>query len=566
MASKFESSIHRGGDFIHDFTCSPCEENGLNTEAQHFCKECSKYYCNKCAPVHNTLYNRHTVFGRKDLDNWAGSTTTISNAVEICERHPGKSLELVCDDHDQLCCHVCIAVDHRKCSKVQHIPYLAKGIYKDADFKSLPGKVSELRKQLHDMEEARKGNTASLKTTRAAILDEIKAIRKKMNEILDDIERTTIEELNCLVDKLEDRIKEDGVNFAQMDDELKYFVNFIEASNRRNNEPSSYIGYRKCKAKIREVNGLIPRRYELDTYAVSFRANNVLKEMLSSVRTFGEIEELTMATKLASSQHLDPNHVFKETGYKKYNVALSTDIKVCLIVDICELPGGEIAVLDFNNLKVKLLDQKYEVVDHCDVPQNPFSVCHIGGNDAVVCIGFEWQFINITKGKIVKTKRINCTHSCSDVAYHGDMLYVCSGTALYVYMKSGQMMQTFYEDESGGLTVERCSFRGDGNVVYITDRENARIICLDRSGNKLNTFTDPDMREPTSIHVTTAGHVFVSTDNLILQIDKNGTRKLATLHVKKEHLTSPRALLFSSRTSGLIVGGYSNSLLKISLE
>ncbi|WAR25841.1 hypothetical protein MAR_011545 [Mya arenaria] len=113
MASKFESSIQRDGDFIYDFTCSPCEENGLNTEAQHFCKECSKYYCNKCAPVHNTLYNRHTVFGRKDLDNWAGSTTTITNAVEICERHPGKSLELVCDDHDQLCCHVCIAVDHR---------------------------------------------------------------------------------------------------------------------------------------------------------------------------------------------------------------------------------------------------------------------------------------------------------------------------------------------------------------------------------------------------------------------------------------------------------------------
>ncbi|XP_052781903.1 uncharacterized protein LOC128218297 [Mya arenaria] len=511
----------------------------------------------------------HTVFGRKDLDNWAGSTTTITNAVEICERHPGKSLELVCDDHDQLCCHVCIAVDHRKCSKVQHIPDLAKGIYMDADFKSLPGKVSELRKQLHDMEEARKRNTASLKTTRTAILVEIRAIRKKMNEILDEIERITIEELNCLVDKLEDRIKENGVNCARMDDELMDFLNFIEASNRRNNEPSSYIGFRKCQNKIREVNGLIPRSYEIDTYAVSFRANNVLEEILSSVSSFGEIEELTMTTKLASSQHLDPNHVFKETGYKEFNVALSTDTKDCFIWGICELPGGEIVCSDYNNLKVKLLDQAYKVVDHCDVPDNPFGVCHIGRNDVVICTGGALQFINITKGKIVKTKRINCTHFCTAVAYHGDVLYVCSGTALYVYT-SALLVKKLYEDKSctGRLTVERCSFRGDGNVVYITDRENARIICLDRSGNKLNTFTDPAMSSPTGIHVTPAGHVFVcsQTDNLILQIDKDGNRKLATLHVKKENLTSPRALLFSSRTSGLIVGGYSNSLLKISLQ
>ncbi|WAR25912.1 hypothetical protein MAR_011616 [Mya arenaria] len=101
-----------GCDFIHDFACSACEEDGLNTEAQHFCNQCTKYYCNNCVPVHNKLYKRHAVLDRKDVKKWAAAPGTVE-VLEICERHPGEALKLVCGDHDQLCCHMCVAVDHR---------------------------------------------------------------------------------------------------------------------------------------------------------------------------------------------------------------------------------------------------------------------------------------------------------------------------------------------------------------------------------------------------------------------------------------------------------------------
>ncbi|WAR26027.1 hypothetical protein MAR_011731 [Mya arenaria] len=111
MASNFES-IQMGCDFIHDFACSACEEDGLNTEAQHFCNQCTKYYCDNCVPVHNKLYKRHAVLDRKNVKKWAAAPGTV-DVLERCERHPGEALKLVCGDHDQLCCHMCVAVDHR---------------------------------------------------------------------------------------------------------------------------------------------------------------------------------------------------------------------------------------------------------------------------------------------------------------------------------------------------------------------------------------------------------------------------------------------------------------------
>ncbi|XP_052781841.1 uncharacterized protein LOC128218265 isoform X2 [Mya arenaria] len=220
MASNFESSIQRGCDFIHDFVCSPCEEDDLNTEAQYFCNQCTKYYCVNCVLVHNKLFKRHSVLDRTDMTKWAAAPGMV-DVLERCERHPGEALKLVCGDHDQLCCPVCVAMDHRLCSSIQHIPDVARDIRKDPGFRQLPQQVAVLRKQIEDMKNDRKKNSSSLRKTRTAIVDEIKAIRKMINGILDKMEKTTVQELDRLVADQEMSIKKDMESCTQMHDELK---------------------------------------------------------------------------------------------------------------------------------------------------------------------------------------------------------------------------------------------------------------------------------------------------------------------------------------------------------
>ncbi|WAR26056.1 hypothetical protein MAR_011760 [Mya arenaria] len=144
MASSFISSRHKVSDLIHDFSCSPCEEDGLNSEAGYFCVDCSKYYCSRCESKHGGLFKRHRVLDRKDVKKWAAVPGTVVDDLEICEHHPGKKVELFCRDHQELCCHICVSVGHRQCSMIQHIPDVARGIHDKTEFKRLPQQIADI--------------------------------------------------------------------------------------------------------------------------------------------------------------------------------------------------------------------------------------------------------------------------------------------------------------------------------------------------------------------------------------------------------------------------------------
>ncbi|XP_052782261.1 uncharacterized protein LOC128218595 [Mya arenaria] len=251
---------------------------------------------------------------------------------------------------------------------------------------------------------------------------------------------------------------------------------------------------------------------------------------------------------------------------------MSSDKYNCDIEGICGLSGGEIVITDPKNSKVKLLDQEYRVVDHCDVPKYPFDVCHIGGNEVALCVNnddrHELHFINITKGKLVTTRKLSFSHECYGAAHHGNNLYISSLTALYVYTMTGKQVKKLYEDKTVDDTVVRIAISNDGKTIYITNFSNDQLITLDNLGNKLATFTDPDLRGPWGVHVTTAGHVFVCCYNsdTVLQVDKDGKTKLATLARKQDGVHYPRAVYSSSRTSSLVVGGYKDTLLVINVR
>ncbi|XP_052778737.1 uncharacterized protein LOC128216208 [Mya arenaria] len=297
-----------------------------------------------------------------------------------------------------------------------------------------------------------------------------------------------------------------------------------------------------------------------------------IEDNLSSMKTVGELNDSNVFCKQPRTSLFPRDHVFATNGYKKYNVKISSDKYKCAIEGICELSGGEVVITDFNNNKVKLLDQEYRGVDHCDVPEYPFDVCHIGGNEVAVCVNNgddrrELHFINITKGKLVTTRMLSFTHRCYSAAHHGNNLYISSYTALYVHTMTGKLVKKLYEDMSGGDTVLRIAISNEGKTIYITNYSNNQLITLDNLGNKLATFTE-ELQIPYGVHVTTAGHVFVCcyVSNSVLQVDKDGKTKLSTLAREQDGVYGPKALFFSSRTSSLVVGGWKNTLLVINVR
>ncbi|WAR12014.1 TRI33-like protein, partial [Mya arenaria] len=209
MASKhtksFKDSMSMASDLIHDFVCSPCQEDKLNTEAKYFCGNCSKYYCDKCLTFHSKLFKQHVVLDRKDVDKWVGQ----GDALISCDFHPGKVIELLCEDHAEMCCHLCVSLNHRMCRTISLISDLAKGVYKMADFKQLPSKVAKITTSLNQVREVRKKNQGSLKTSGKSMLTKIKDLRKSLNQLLDKLEKRTVKQMDSILADLVDTLQKD---------------------------------------------------------------------------------------------------------------------------------------------------------------------------------------------------------------------------------------------------------------------------------------------------------------------------------------------------------------------
>ena len=115
--TSYISSLEHGNDFLFDFTCSPCNADGKNKEAIKFCIECGEYLCGNCLNDHNRFakMKKHQIVDpskRQTIDT--NQTTFMAPSITICcEKHSGKALDMFCGDHDEVCCAVCIALDHR---------------------------------------------------------------------------------------------------------------------------------------------------------------------------------------------------------------------------------------------------------------------------------------------------------------------------------------------------------------------------------------------------------------------------------------------------------------------
>ncbi|XP_052781959.1 uncharacterized protein LOC128218350 [Mya arenaria] len=541
------SSIYKGSDLIHDLSCSKCEENDLNTEAQHFCPECEHHLCNKCVKIHEEYFKKHAVYGRGDLHKWA----TFS--MDRCDQH-GKELEVLCDDHQELCCSVCVSLNHRLCKSISHLPDRAKGFHEKAEFRQLSAAVDKMRNRLDEMKKAGRKDQAKLKDSYKKIVAEIKFLRKEIDAILDQIEKATIEQLDNMIGDLEKDVNDDVVKCVKMNDQLKNMMEKINQMIGKRKETNAYIGYRKCTAKLTQADNLIGKIQRKPKEEIQYEFDKTIEPFLKSLKTFGFSE--------VKGSEANKNCAYQVVKSTQYNVRMKQETELCSITGICELPNGPIVISDGgSNSSIKLLNSQFEVIDHFDLP-GPNDLCSIAANEVAVAVGTdtkkdEVQIIKVAQGRLQKKRKFTTDYICFSIAHHENQLYVGSKTALYQHTMDGRLVKKIHEDKSGKLAVVRCAVSPDGEIIYVSNFDGNKLISLDRCGRVLSSFTDPELQSVSGLCVSPSGLVFVSggSSDTVIQVDSEGTKKLATLARKADGMNTPIALCLVENTSTLVVGG-----------
>lgn len=112
---NFSISVIEASNEINDI-CTPCAENSESKEAQKFCKDCEQSLCEECLQQHNKFskMRSHVVIdiseqASNSQDKLAGTKQMILKCVE----HQGNDLIKFCENHDEVCCQICINLKHR---------------------------------------------------------------------------------------------------------------------------------------------------------------------------------------------------------------------------------------------------------------------------------------------------------------------------------------------------------------------------------------------------------------------------------------------------------------------
>ncbi|XP_052803480.1 uncharacterized protein LOC128233707 [Mya arenaria] len=443
MASKQRPSVLYASDEIHDFSCSVCKDDNLNIEAKHFCGDCSKYYCDKCLTFHAKIHKHHVVLGCKDVDKWVGQ----GDALVTCNLHPPKVIELLCEDHNELCCHLCVPLNHRMCGSISLISDLVKGIYKMTDFKQLPAKVTKVTDRLNQVKEARKKNQNSLNTSGKSMLTKIKTLRSSLNELLDDLEKRTVEQVYSVLADLNGSLQKDIDHCDLLHDQLKALLDTVQAQGK---ESSSYIGFKKCEDKMEEANRLLHEIENKQEATITFQPDTHAQQLLSDLKALANIHNDPQFKQSSAqiNQSSNKSKVFKVEEKKTYAVNIKKDKQDCNITGMTELPGGEIVLVDFQNSRVKVLDSKYKVTSNCDLPESPYDICHISDHQVAVAVEngtdrHEVHFLTVSADTIKMTRKFSVDHECGSIKHHGGQLYVGSLTPC-IYTKQMEAWSTKY--------------------------------------------------------------------------------------------------------------------------
>ncbi|KAH3851953.1 uncharacterized protein LOC127874844 [Dreissena polymorpha] len=554
MAAAYLSLKSKDSETIAAYRCSTCKNKNTETEAKAYCKKCDSCFCEQCVNLHNQLFQNHAIYGPEEMEKWPVAMAT-QEFLESCEVHKGKKLTLFCADHSQMCCDTCILLSHRQCSKVTLI---ADATLSATDNQQISAKINSVLNQLLKLQTNWESNMKSLQVSYEERLKEIRSKRERINASLDELEKATLKEMEEVKASWNASLKFDVDTCSRLRTELTRLSDSIQEIGKKNEE-LAFIARLKSEELIKQADKYLNNNSMQTELSLKFIIYNDIEVYLSNLTCLGHTIHITKELTMQGS----PDQAIIVTGATPVSVRTPSDTSSSYFISgMCGMFNGQILVIDYQNKRLKLLDLQHKVVSECDMSGYPWDMCVITPCQVAVAVDSCIQFVSVNSGQLMKGRRLQLQHDCKGVAHHqGDLYVTSSGQALYKYTLTGTLVNKMYEDTSNSLTVWGCAVSPSGDRIYVTIRNQHKLLTLAKDGAVISTFTDTELAYPYGVNVTPAGQVLVCgrNSNTVIQVDREGKKKIATLATQKDGLKSGAVSVFYNQKTGSVIVGQRNN-------
>lgn len=339
----------------------------------------------------------------------------------------------------------------------------------------------------------------------------------------------------------------------------------VSAGHRRE---SVGLSQKRASVDLRHRRGTIDQAYRRESMNQDLRRLSLESGMRRRSMTTGSCH-----------QHMSQirEEVYKDVQPQpRVYVNIVDDRSKCDIVGSCQMPNGDILLVDTNNCKLKLLNQNHKIRGRVEFQGYPLDVCCIDTSLAVVALHDSTiQCVTITAGereriyaKIELGTKTVLHHKCNGIVYNpaNEDILIADDTSVYVYAVQyviegvpdiGRHKRVLYNDKTMLVSLRHITVANDGKKVYVTDRKGS-VMSISNSGKVIAIFRDDELKDAHGLCVDSKSRIYVCGSDSVVQIDADCTYKINTI---TRGMAQPRTVCFDNKNYTLLVGQDNDALL-----
>ena len=352
-------SLQISSDEIFDQICGPCNTDGVQREARHYCQDCRQKICDTCKVYHKKLATtrNHVIVSR----NQVPASVRGSTSLVLCGCNKNQQIEFYCETYQEIVCSPCKSFHHRKCN-ISNIREKSSS-YRSSSLDPILSKIKSLDGKYDHLKHASDGDDKELKRLRDDCKKDIKAFRKELDTFLDNLERNIIAELDQWETEEHRGIDQHISELTRALKVLQADCKMLEDAKRNKEKEMMYIGDVRVS---RALQGYESRFDDLEndyaTPALTFGRNTILANLKNNVDALGYLnsdkrvygaDKALMKTDDKKAMLLLGRNI---QSTNKINVR-SRDVQYDPWISGCTvMPNGHVVLCDNRSNKIKLLD------------------------------------------------------------------------------------------------------------------------------------------------------------------------------------------------------------------
>ncbi|VDI72071.1 Hypothetical predicted protein [Mytilus galloprovincialis] len=348
--------------------CTICHDDGISNSAVTWCTECEVFFCGDCEKPHrkSRLSKNHKTMSAEDYKKLPTFMQEISSQ---CRDHK-KKFELYCSFHACPCCVQCITDKHKKCQDMKPLSDIIQQVKSSASVQLFEKDLTNVRENLDTAIKYLKTRISTINTQKTKAVEDIRNVRKSINDYLDKLEQDILNDLESKHSKLKSNMATLVHQMDQQASQIDQMHSLITKMTQYATALQMYVSLREIEKTTSQTAKYVEDLENGDHFSEKNLEVNILsalQSILQDVKSFGDININTICisstlrlktSRKDQAQHLVPKVPVIEQIKPSLLTRLTSTIDMKLNIWACLiLPDGKSITLDRNKKQLLLFSK-----------------------------------------------------------------------------------------------------------------------------------------------------------------------------------------------------------------